>query len=57
MLNYFRKTIPDKVVTVAATPNGYADGILTRDEEDIFVMPEEIQMSMNDFLMNLQNQR
>ncbi|GLV45725.1 Jumonji domain containing 7 [Carabus blaptoides fortunei] len=56
-IEYFKQTIPDKVVTVAATPNGYADGILTKDGTDIFVMPEEIQMGMSEFLMNLQNPR
>ncbi|KAF2880754.1 hypothetical protein ILUMI_25426 [Ignelater luminosus] len=62
-LQYFLKTIPDKDVTVAITPNGYADGITKRNErnndgtcitEEFFVMPEERTMKMKEFLENLQ---
>lgn len=48
-----RKKIGDKQVTVAITPNGYADGILNHDGKDYFVMPEEKLMTMNEFLDNL----
>uniref|UniRef100_A0A1B0D5L4 Bifunctional peptidase and (3S)-lysyl hydroxylase JMJD7 n=1 Tax=Phlebotomus papatasi TaxID=29031 RepID=A0A1B0D5L4_PHLPP len=52
---YFRSTIADKEVTVAVTPNGYADGIATaeHDKKEYFVMPEEQQMRMEDFLDKL----
>ncbi|CAG4939582.1 unnamed protein product [Colias eurytheme] len=55
---YFRTTIPDKLVTVAVTPNGYADGI-TRDKngDEYFVMPLEIETSMSEFLNMLEAKR
>lgn len=60
MIN-FRKTNPNKEVTVAVTPNGYADGIASKFTESgkvkYFVMPEEINMSMKDFLHKLDNFR
>lgn len=54
-----RSTIADKEVTVAVTPNGYADGIATaeHDNKEYFVMPEEQQMRMEDFLDKLDNKR
>ncbi|KAG7300906.1 hypothetical protein JYU34_015249 [Plutella xylostella] len=56
--DYFNKTIPDKQVTVAVTPNGLADGI-TRDEDHVeyFVMPYETEMSMSEFLTCLDCKR
>ncbi|KAK3730750.1 hypothetical protein QZH41_007120 [Actinostola sp. cb2023] len=44
--DYFRKKIGDKEVTVAVTPNGYADAVVG----DQFVMPEERTMKMGHFL-------
>lgn len=54
----FRDTIPNKVVTVALTPNGYADGLATEENTGIthFVTPEEIEMPMKDFLKILDDQ-
>lgn len=45
----------EKEVTVAITPNGYADGISLNQEDgkEYFVMPEEASMRMNDFLHSL----
>ncbi|XP_063369865.1 bifunctional peptidase and (3S)-lysyl hydroxylase Jmjd7 [Cydia amplana] len=55
---YFRKTIPDKTVTVAVTPNGLADGITTNDEgKEYFVMPFEVVMTMTEFLDRLEQKR
>ncbi|XP_055680800.1 bifunctional peptidase and (3S)-lysyl hydroxylase Jmjd7 [Lutzomyia longipalpis] len=52
---YFRNTIGGKDVTVAVTPNGYADGIAVHEKKDYFVMPEEQEMKMGDFLDKLDN--
>lgn len=43
---YLRKKIGEVSVTVAVTPNGYADAI----KGDRFVMPEEREMTVNNFL-------
>ncbi|XP_059166545.1 bifunctional peptidase and (3S)-lysyl hydroxylase Jmjd7-like [Physella acuta] len=43
---YFRKKIGEFQVTVAVTPNGYADAI----SNGRFVMPEERKMAMSEFL-------
>ncbi|XP_058057933.1 bifunctional peptidase and (3S)-lysyl hydroxylase Jmjd7 isoform X1 [Anopheles bellator] len=50
---FFRETIPDKEVTVAVTPNGYADGLALHDSEEHFVLPMEQTMRMADFLSAL----
>lgn len=44
-----------KDVTVAITPNGYADGLAEMNGEEYFVMPLEKQMKMDDFLDTLDN--
>lgn len=51
----YRKYLGEKEVTVAITPNGYADGITLNKEDgkEYFVMPEEASMRMNDFLHTL----
>lgn len=49
MLNLFpfcREKVGSKVISVAVTPNGYADAI----NGDRFVMPEERQMSFSSVL-------
>jgi peptidyl-lysine (3S)-dioxygenase / protease len=48
----------DKDVTVALTPNGYADGLAVNeaDGKEYFVMPEEATMNMRDFLNALDDQ-
>ncbi|KFW63763.1 Cytosolic phospholipase A2 beta, partial [Pygoscelis adeliae] len=43
---YLREVVGSKVVSVAVTPNGYADAVF----QDRFVMPEERQMPFMDFL-------
>ncbi|XP_068677470.1 bifunctional peptidase and (3S)-lysyl hydroxylase Jmjd7-like [Montipora foliosa] len=50
---YLRDKIGDKKVTVAVTPNGYADAVL----EDKFVMPEEREMQFSEFLDILEGKR
>nr|CAD7430766.1 unnamed protein product [Timema monikensis] len=54
-----RKTLSDNKVTVAVTPNGYADAIATRSEQNVdieyFVMPEEREMNMSEFLDALED--
>ena len=51
----FRKTIPNKNVTVAITPNGLADGITKNENgEEYFVTPFEVDMTMSDFLDGLE---
>lgn len=47
----------DKEVTVALTPNGYADGINKKDDVEYFVMPEDRQMSMADFIEMMERKR
>lgn len=51
--------MPDKEVVVATTPNGYADGIAidNKDGKEYFVMPEDVTMTMSDFLDALDNKR
>ena len=46
MLLYNRETIGEQEVTVAVTPNGYADAVT----EGKFVMPEERMMKLSQFL-------
>lgn len=45
----------DKDVTIAITPNGYADGLAVKDGKEYFVMPLEQQMRMTDFLDTLED--
>ncbi|XP_015597528.1 jmjC domain-containing protein 7 isoform X2 [Cephus cinctus] len=57
---YFQKVLGDKEVTVAVTPNGYADAIaeshdFNGESIEYFVMPEERQMTMSQFLDHLEN--
>lgn len=51
----YRKMLGTKEVTVAVTPNGYADGVAVNktDGQEYFVMPEEQTMTMNEFLDKL----
>ncbi|CAH2237643.1 jg11323 [Pararge aegeria aegeria] len=53
--HYFRKVLFNKKVTVALTPNGLADGI-TQDAngKEYFVMPQELEMTMTEFLDTLE---
>lgn len=52
--NVYRTNIPDKNVTVAITPNGYADGLaIAKDSCTYFVMPEECSITMDEFLTKL----
>lgn len=44
--DYLREKIGRRLVTVAVTPNGYADAVLG----DKFVMPEEREMQFSEFL-------
>uniref|UniRef100_A0A8D0HI61 Jumonji domain containing 7 n=1 Tax=Sphenodon punctatus TaxID=8508 RepID=A0A8D0HI61_SPHPU len=45
-LAYLREIVGSKVVSVAVTPNGYADAVY----QNLFVMPEERQMPFSAFL-------
>uniref|UniRef100_A0A8D2KXB5 Jumonji domain containing 7 n=1 Tax=Varanus komodoensis TaxID=61221 RepID=A0A8D2KXB5_VARKO len=45
-LTYLRKIVGSKLVSVAVTPNGYADAVY----QDRFVMPEERHMPFSAFL-------
>ena len=44
---------------MAVTPNGYADGIAfnSKDEKEYFVMPEETNMKMREFLYALDDKK
>ncbi|KAG8225410.1 hypothetical protein J437_LFUL004610 [Ladona fulva] len=48
---YLRENFGEKLVQVAATPNGYADAIA----DGFFVMPEELRMTFGDFINILEN--
>lgn len=53
-----RKTLADKKVTVALTPNGLADGIAQdKTGTEYFVMPEEVEMTMSEFVDTLEAKR
>lgn len=53
---YFRKVLGDERVSVAVTPNGYADAIVKQDDaKEFFVMPEERLLTMSAFLDTLEN--
>lgn len=45
-MTFFRSKYGDKEISVAVTPNGYADAVF----EDKFVMPEERKTKFSDFL-------
>lgn len=47
----------EKEVTVAVTPNGYADGFNFINGKQYFIMPEEINMKFKDFLILLEQQK
>ncbi|KJE94491.1 phospholipase A2, variant [Capsaspora owczarzaki ATCC 30864] len=51
---YLVDKLKDNPVTVAVTPNGYADAIL---KEDLFVMPEERTMTFAAFLKLLEDNK
>ncbi|XP_075160117.1 jumonji domain containing 7 [Haematobia irritans] len=56
---YFRTHLGDKLVDVAITPNGYADGLALRheDQKEYFVLPLEEQITMKTFLDMLDDPR
>lgn len=56
-ISYLRKIFGDKEISVAVTPNGYADAIAKTDNsaEEFFVMPEERNLTMSEFLDKLEN--
>ncbi|XP_045471253.1 bifunctional peptidase and (3S)-lysyl hydroxylase JMJD7-like [Harmonia axyridis] len=58
-IEYFRSIISNKEVTVAITPNGYADGIAESsyngETTKYFILPEEKAMKMGEFLDNIVN--
>lgn len=51
-LDFHCRKLHEKEVTVAVTPNGYADALTQNpdDGKEYFVMPEEVNMQMSDFL-------
>ncbi|CAB3378966.1 Hypothetical predicted protein [Cloeon dipterum] len=48
---FLREKIGDQIVTVAVTPNGWADAV--SDDGKFFMLPEERQMKFSDFLDRL----
>ncbi|XP_014476250.1 PREDICTED: jmjC domain-containing protein 7 isoform X2 [Dinoponera quadriceps] len=56
---YLRETFGDEEISVAVTPNGYADAIVKADNavEEFFVMPEERNLTMSKFLDGLEYPR
>lgn len=53
-----RKTVPDKIINVSLTPNGYADGIdKNEDGNEYFITPYEQKMTMLEFLDTLDEKR
>ncbi|XP_058804825.1 bifunctional peptidase and (3S)-lysyl hydroxylase Jmjd7 isoform X2 [Phymastichus coffea] len=59
-IEYLKSKIGNKEITVAVTPNGYADAIAKEktlfgtSDKEFFVMPEERRMTMNAFLETLE---
>ncbi|KAM4624684.1 bifunctional peptidase and (3S)-lysyl hydroxylase JMJD7 isoform 2-T3 [Polymixia lowei] len=51
--SYLRETVGSKVISVAVTPNGYADAV----SGERFVMPEERQMSFSSLLDVLEGKK
>lgn len=53
--DYFQQKLGNKLVDVAITPNGYADGLAVRyeDKKEYFVLPLEEQCTMEEFLQYL----
>lgn len=58
-ITYLRELLGNKLVSVAVTPNGYADAITEYVIEGVskqyFVMPEERSITMSTFLNTLEN--
>ena len=54
---YFRSKCGDRQVTVTLTPDGYADALKLRPDRptDLFVMPHELKMTVNQLLDELQS--
>ncbi|KYN41660.1 JmjC domain-containing protein 7 [Trachymyrmex septentrionalis] len=54
---YFRKVLADEKISVAVTPNGYADAVIKGDDgtKEFFVMPEERLLTISAFLDTLEN--
>lgn len=54
---FFKENFKHKLVDVAITPNGYADGLAIRyeDKKEYFVLPLEEQCTMEEFLQHLDN--
>uniref|UniRef100_A0A1I8NEN2 JmjC domain-containing protein n=1 Tax=Musca domestica TaxID=7370 RepID=A0A1I8NEN2_MUSDO len=52
---YFKQQMGSKLVDVAVTPNGYADGLAVRhvDKKEYFVLPYEEKITMESFLERL----
>uniref|UniRef100_A0A1A9WHA6 JmjC domain-containing protein n=1 Tax=Glossina brevipalpis TaxID=37001 RepID=A0A1A9WHA6_9MUSC len=52
---YLCEKFGKKLVDVAVTPNGYADGLATNfsDKKEYFVLPSEEQMTLNEFMQHL----
>lgn len=49
-----REKLGEKMVTVAVTPNGYADAV--SDDGKYFMLPEERQMKFSDFINAIDEQ-
>lgn len=52
-----RSQLGNKRVTVAVTPNGLADAVFNYEGKKWFVLPEEVDMSMLEFLDNIEKPR
>ncbi|XP_066147235.1 bifunctional peptidase and (3S)-lysyl hydroxylase Jmjd7-like isoform X2 [Euwallacea fornicatus] len=53
--DYF--SFADKRITVTITPNGNADGVVSYKGQDIFFLPEELDMTFDQFLNSLAEKR
>lgn len=54
---YLKQTLKDKPVTVAVTPNGFADAIAFNQEEnkEMFVLPEERTLTISELFERLES--
>ncbi|KAH8274287.1 bifunctional peptidase and (3S)-lysyl hydroxylase Jmjd7 [Drosophila bipectinata] len=50
---YLVKALNDKIVDVAITPNGYADGLACQDGKEYFVLPMETKMKLSQVIHRL----
>eukprot|EP00124_Ichthyophonus_hoferi_P003429 Ihof_evm2s296 gene=Ihof_evmTU2s296 len=54
---YLTDTMKDKIMPIAVTPNGRADAVTDMNGKEYFMLPEDRDMTMGEFLKLLHNQQ